>query len=91
VAGVIGQSKFAYDLWGDTINTASRMESHGAPGCIQVSKETYEILRDDYRLEGPAVVEVKGKGAMDTYLLVERRALRSRPGVAVSPAEQRTL
>lgn len=73
VAGVIGQSKFAYDLWGDTVNTASRMESHGAPGCIQVSAETYKILCEDYEFAGPTDVEIKGKGSMPTYLLVERR------------------
>ncbi len=88
VAGVIGQSRFAYDLWGDTVNTASRMESHGAPGCIQVSEETYEILRDDYEFSGPAVVEVKGKGAMTTYLLVDRRSSQTSLTVTMAPNSQ---
>jgi class 3 adenylate cyclase len=72
-AGVIGTSKFAYDLWGDTVNTASRMESHGIAGCIQVTARTYQRLRDGYRLErrrGP--IPVRGKGEMVTYFLVGR-------------------
>jgi class 3 adenylate cyclase len=48
---VIGTSRFSYDLWGDTVNTASRMESHGLPGCIQVTSRTYQRLRDHYRFE----------------------------------------
>ena len=51
VAGVIGSDKFSYDLWGDTVNTASRMESSGVPGCIQVTERTYRRLRDGYRFE----------------------------------------
>jgi class 3 adenylate cyclase len=51
VAGVIGTSRFSYDLWDDTVNTASRMESHGVPGCIQVTARTWERLRDRYRFE----------------------------------------
>ncbi|MEM9977847.1 MAG: adenylate/guanylate cyclase domain-containing protein, partial [Cyanobacteria bacterium P01_D01_bin.2] len=72
VAGVIGLKKFAYDLWGDTVNTASRMESHGIPNGIQISEATYHRLRDsdaryDFRPRGPIVI--KGKGPMVTYLL----------------------
>jgi class 3 adenylate cyclase/CheY-like chemotaxis protein len=73
VAGVIGTKKFIYDLWGDTVNIASRMESLGAPGAIQVSHETYELLRDHYAFEARGRVNVKGKGEMLTYLLVNRR------------------
>ncbi|MCT7985580.1 HAMP domain-containing protein [Laspinema sp. A4] len=69
VAGVIGIKKFIYDLWGDTVNTASRMESHGIPGQIQVSKTTYDCLKDQYRFEERGAIEIKGKGAMQVYLL----------------------
>ena len=69
VAGVIGTKKFIYDLWGDTVNTASRMESHGVAGRIQVAPETYERLRHRYDFEPREGVEVKGKGLMTTYLL----------------------
>ncbi|TAE55786.1 MAG: adenylate cyclase [Nostocales cyanobacterium] len=69
VAGVIGLKKFAYDLWGDTVNTASRMESHGIPGCIQVSENSYHLLKEKYILEKRGSVEIKGKGQMTTYLL----------------------
>ena len=73
VAGVIGLKKFIYDLWGDTVNTASRMESHGIPGCIQVSQATYERLRDNYLFEERGVIQVKGKGEMMTYLLRSKK------------------
>jgi adenylate cyclase len=74
VAGVIGRAKFTYDLWGDTVNTASRMESHGMPGEIQVTERVYERLRDDYDLRRRGTIDVKGKGSMTTYLLLGRRA-----------------
>ncbi|OCR00525.1 adenylate cyclase [Oscillatoriales cyanobacterium USR001] len=69
VAGVIGTKKFIYDLWGDTVNIASRMESHGIIGGIQVTEATYQHLRDKYWLEKRGLIEVKGKGEMMTYLL----------------------
>ena len=72
VAGVIGADKFSYDLWGDTVNTASRMESTGVPGCIQVTERTYRRLRDGYRFERRGVVPVKGKGEMVTWFLIGR-------------------
>ena len=73
VAGVIGSTKFAYDLWGDAVNTASRMESTGIPGRIQVSESSKILLESSYDLEHRGPVEVKGKGQMDTYFLLQRR------------------
>lgn len=73
VAGVIGLKKFIYDLWGDAVNTASRMESHGMANCIQVSQATYDLLRDKYLFEERGVIYVKGKGEMLTYLLTGRK------------------
>jgi PAS domain S-box-containing protein len=74
VAGVIGLKKFSYDLWGDTVNTASRMESLGIPGAIQVTAQTYKRLRDKYLFEEQGVISVKGKGEMVTYLLKGRKS-----------------
>jgi class 3 adenylate cyclase len=71
-AGVIGTSKFSYDLWGDTVNTASRMESTGVAGCIQVTDRAYRRLRDRYRFERRGPVQVKGKGELVTWFLVGR-------------------
>jgi class 3 adenylate cyclase len=71
-AGVIGTTKFAYDLWGDTVNTASRMETTGLPGRIQVTAETYSRLRDRYQFEERGAIEVKGKGQMVTYFLTAK-------------------
>jgi len=69
VAGVIGRHRFIYDLWGDTVNTASRMESSGIPGRIQVTEPTYRRLRDRYRFEDRGEIELKGKGRVHAYLL----------------------
>ncbi|MCE9573980.1 MAG: HAMP domain-containing protein [Deltaproteobacteria bacterium] len=74
VAGVIGRKKFIYDLWGDTVNTASRMESHGIPGRVHVSEATYQLLRDDLAFEARGVIDIKGKGPMATYLVVDEAA-----------------
>lgn len=73
VAGVIGLKKFIYDIWGDAVNTASRMESQGVPGRIQVSAPTYERLAADFTLEPRGTVDIKGKGALETYFLTGRR------------------
>lgn len=73
VAGVIGKKKFIYDVWGDTVNTASRMESHGVPGSIQVSEATYEAVKDRFDFEPRGTITVKGKGEMRTYFLLRRR------------------
>jgi class 3 adenylate cyclase len=69
IAGIIGTKKFIYDLWGDTVNIASRMESHGIPGCIQVTEATYQRLKKDYLFEERGPVQVKGRGEMNCYLL----------------------
>jgi PAS domain S-box-containing protein len=77
IAGVIGIKKFIYDLWGDAVNVASRMESHGKPGYIQVTEATYNKLKDQYLLEPRGTIEVKGRGEMMTYWLVGRRSSAS--------------
>jgi class 3 adenylate cyclase len=70
VAGVIGKRKFIYDVWGDTVNTASRMESHGEPGTVHVTEETRQLLKDMYILTPRGEITVKGKGAMRTWFLI---------------------
>jgi adenylate cyclase len=75
IAGVIGKKKFSYDLWGDAVNTASRMESHGIPGTIQVTQNTYNKLKEDYIFEDRGLIEIKGKGQMPTYLLLQKRKI----------------
>ncbi len=72
IAGVLGLQKFSYDLWGDTVNTASRMESYGHPNRIQVSEETYQLLQRSYRCEPRGVIDIKGKGHVKTYWLWDR-------------------
>lgn len=69
VAGVIGKSKYIYDLWGDTVNLASRMESGGLPGVIQVTRPVYEKLKDIFTFEPRGLIEVKGKGSVEAWLL----------------------
>jgi class 3 adenylate cyclase len=86
VAGIIGTKKFAYDLWGDTVNIASRMESHGIPGTIQVTRAVYEQLKDNYRFRERGPVEVKGKGLIETWLLDEEAAAASSPSSSISIA-----
>ena len=70
VAGVIGRKRFLYDLWGDAVNTASRMESHGTPGRIQITHATYELLADEFVCEPRGTIVVKGKGEIETWYLV---------------------
>jgi guanylate cyclase len=82
VAGVIGRKRFLYDLWGDAVNTASRMESHGAPGQIQITGATYELLHDRFECTHRGSIEVKGKGRLETWFLVGPKATAN----AVEPA-----
>jgi adenylate cyclase len=84
VAGVIGRKRFLYDLWGDAVNTASRMESHGTSGRIQITRATKELLEDEFVCEPRGTIPVKGKGEMEAWYLVGRRTgpaaeLRAQP------------
>jgi adenylate cyclase len=81
VAGVIGTKKFSYDLWGDAVNTASRMESQGVPNRIQISEATRELLGDRFSLEARGPIEVKGKGQMNVYFLNGTRSPLNRPRI----------
>ena len=74
IAGVIGTKKFIYDLWGDTVNVASRMESQGVAGCIHVTEATYQLLKDKYQFNSQREIDIKGKGRMVTYLLTGKYA-----------------
>jgi len=73
VAGVIGKNKFNYDLWGDTVNIASRMQSHGQPGTIQVTAQTYEYLKHKFEFQSRGDIVVRGKGVMQVYVLTGRK------------------
>jgi guanylate cyclase len=90
VAGVIGSKRFLYDLWGDAVNTASRMESQSTPGEIQITRATYDLLKDEFVCERRGTIEVKGKGPMETWYLVRRGSDDSRTdtGVNSDPREQ---
>jgi adenylate cyclase len=79
VAGVIGRKRFLYDLWGDAVNIAGRMQTEGTPGRIQITRATYELLNDEFSCEPRGTVPVKGKGSMETWYLVGRRG--DAPGV----------
>ena len=70
IAGVIGRKKFIYDLWGDAVNTASRMESHGAAGLIQITRATYDLIKNEFACEPRGTINVKGKGEMDVWSVV---------------------
>jgi len=72
VAGVIGRKKFAYDLWGDAVNTASRMESHGSGGFIQITEDTYNLINHDFNCEARGKVKVKGKGEINVWYVIEK-------------------
>ena len=89
VGGVIGLRKFVFDIWGDSVNTASRMESHSVPGRVHLSDATYELIRDEFNCEPRGTIEVKGKGPMRTWFLLGERdthAESARPDVAAASA-----
>jgi guanylate cyclase len=73
VAGVIGRKRFLYDLWGDAVNVAGRMQTQGTEGRIQVTRSTYDLLKDEFVLEPRGTIEIKGKGQMETWYLLARR------------------
>jgi adenylate cyclase len=79
VAGVIGRRKFSYDLWGDMVNTASRMESHGVPGSVQITESTHALVHSRFRCVSQGSVEVKGKGALPTWIIDAERERRPLP------------
>ncbi|HSJ50155.1 MAG TPA: adenylate/guanylate cyclase domain-containing protein [Actinomycetota bacterium] len=79
VAGVIGTKRFLYDLWGDAVNIASRMEAHGSPGEIQITRDTYELLKDEFVCTPRGTIPVKGKGQMETWYLVGPRSNGAHP------------
>ncbi len=83
VAGVIGTRKFIYDLWGDAVNTASRMESHGERGMIQITRATYQLIKDDYYCEPRGTVQIKGKGEMEVWHVAGPRPRVGQPTVPV--------
>jgi adenylate cyclase len=91
VAGVIGTKRFLYDLWGDAVNTASRMESQSTPGEIQITRTTYELLKDEFVCRRRGTILVKGKGRMETWYLVGSRSddARAEPG-SYSEARERS-
>jgi class 3 adenylate cyclase len=88
VAGVIGSKRFLYDLWGDSVNTASRMESQSTPGEIQITRATYELLKDEFVCRRRGTIEVKGKGQMETWYLVGPRSDDGRSDRGVAEREQ---
>ena len=73
IAGVIGRRKFVYDVWGDAVNIASRMESHGLGGAVQITQATYELIKDEFVCEPRGTVNVKGKGEMDVWLVLSAK------------------
>jgi class 3 adenylate cyclase len=72
VAGIIGQAKLSYDLWGDTVNTASRLETFGVPGEIHISRTTRDLIADEFECERRGMVALKGKGETETWFLLGR-------------------
>jgi len=75
VAGVVGQKNFHYDVWGDMVNVASRMESHGLPGKIQITSSTNELIEDQFECEPRGLIQIKGKGEMETFFLIREKSV----------------
>ena len=73
IGGIIGHTKFHYDVWGDTVNVASRMESHGEPGKIQITCDLYELLQEEFICEPRGIIDIKGKGPMETWFLISEK------------------
>jgi len=69
IAGIVGVKKFAYDIWGDTVNTAARMEQNSEPGRVNISEATYQLIKESFSFEYRGKIETKGKGAMDMYFV----------------------
>ena len=84
MAGVIGYTKFSYDLWGNIVNTASRMESTSMPGRVQISPATYEAIKNDFVVEDGGLMECKGLGEILTHLLVSKNRFFVMPGRPLS-------
>ena len=82
VAGIIGRKKFIYDLWGETVNLASRMESHGRARCIQITRSTYELVKDAFDCEAMGLIEVKGAGEMEVWHVLGSKKLGTRAAFA---------
>jgi guanylate cyclase len=78
IGGVIGRRKFVYDVWGDAVNVASRMESHGMSGAIQITRATYDLIQDEFVCEPCGTVNVKGKGEMEVWLV---KSAKEKPSV----------
>jgi adenylate cyclase len=76
VAGVIGRKKFIYDLWGAAVNMASRMESHGESGAIQIDCNTYDLVKNQFECESRGMIEVKGAGALEVWHVIGRKSRR---------------
>jgi adenylate cyclase len=89
VAGVIGRKRFLYDLWGDAVNMASRMESYGTTGRIQITRATYELLAEGFECEPRGTIAVKGKGEVETWYLLRPRG--ERPAASGDETRERTL
>lgn len=84
VAGVIGHKKFIYDLWGEAVNLASRMESHGRSRCVQITRSTYELISDSFECEALGLIEVKGTGPTEVWHVIDRKPA----GLAVAPGQR---